>query len=78
MSDKPKITKDDNPTIMADALGMKICELFGIDHNKVARVVIDLPAGNIAKVTIERWGTADMLGVDWADLKHANVEEVEA
>ena len=70
---------DDKETVIkSDDLGMKLCKLLGISPKNVRRMTFDLPAGEPMLITIERWGTKDLLSFkDWSDLKGARVEEIE-
>lgn len=60
--------------INGEELGMKICEMLGIDPHRTSRIVVDIDANHFTKIYIEMIGDKRLLNLKWCDLE-TRIEE---
>lgn len=66
------------PVVFGHALGKIICEAMDLDPDKVARIIVDLPAHGAAVLYVQMFGSTKLLDIDWGmELRGIKVVELD-
>lgn len=63
----------------SEELGIKICEVLGVDHNCVQRVMVEIVAGSVipyVEVTMIDFDNK-LCSINWDNLKQVTLEQEE-